>query len=166
MRRTKSLIAYTVLQALFTAVVPLVLLFCTYGRTDAGLAYKLPLAAVIVAVVVVWIAKNTLLKPRIARLTAKIAQHEGDLSVEADQAKITNLETELKAERTAEVVLNAIMPLLILVGLLVLCKALENAVIVLSGAVGLTLMSFVVGTLFGILAARQVVGKHKEKSNG
>lgn len=166
MRRTKSLIAYTVLQALFTAVVPLVLLFCTCGRTDAGLAYKLPLAAVIVAVVVVWIAKNTLLKPRIARLTAKIAQHEGDLSVEADQAKIINLETELKAERTTEVVLNAIMPLLVLLGLLVLCKALENAVIVLSGAVGLTLMSFVVGTLFGILAARQVVGKHKEKSNG
>lgn len=47
-----------------------------------------------------------------------------------------------------------------------LCKALENAVIVLSGAVGLTLVSFCLGTLFGILAARQVVGKHKEKCNG
>lgn len=77
-----------------------------------------------------------------------------------------NIENELKAERTAEAVLNALMPLLILVGLLVLCKALENAVIVLSGAVGLTLVSFCLGTLFGILAARQVVGKHKEKCNG
>ena len=147
MRKTKSLIAFTVLQALFTAGVPLVLLFCAYGTTQAGVAY-------------------TLLKPRMAKLSAKIAQHEGDLSIEADQAKIVNIENELKAERTAEAVLNALMPLLILVGLLVLCKALENAVIVLSGAVGLTLVSFCLGTLFGILAARQVVGKHKEKGNG
>lgn len=166
MRKTKSLIAFTVLQALFTAGVPLVLLFCAYGTTQAGVAYKLPLGVILVAIVVLWIAKNTLLKPRMAKLTAKIAQHEGDLSIEADQAKIVNIENELKAERTAEAVLNALMPLLILVGLLVLCKALENAVIVLSGAVGLTLVSFCLGTLFGILAARQVVGKHKEKGNG
>lgn len=165
MRKTKSLIAYTVLQALFTAVVPLVLLFCEYGRTDEGLAYKLPLAAVLVAVVVMWIGKNTLLKPRIAKLTANIAQHEGDLKVASDPSAIANLETELKAERTAEVVLNAVMPLLVLVGLLVLCKALESAVIVLSGAVGLTLVSFVIGTLFGVLAARSVVGKHHEEEN-
>ena len=59
------------------------------------------------------------------------------------------------------------MPLFVLLGLLVLCKALESAVIVLSGAVGFALVSFIVGTFFGILAARSVVGKHhiEEKDN-
>lgn len=169
MRRTKKLIAYTALQAVFTAVVPLAFLFTQYGATTTGVQYKLPLGVILVAVVTLWIAKNTLLRPRIAKLTASIAQHESDLKVEADQAKIRNLENALKTERVTETVLNAVMPLLVLSGLLVLCKALESAVLVLSGAVGFTLASFAVGTVCGVLAAREVTGKHhvkESKSNG
>lgn len=163
MRKTKKLIVYSVLQAVFGAVVPLIFFFWQYGTSKEGIQYKLPLGVILLCIVLLFIAKNTLLKPRLAKLTSKIAQHEADLAVEADQGKIRNLEDELKHERVTETILNAIMPFLILTGLLVLCKALENAVIVLSGAVGFTLGSFAVGTVFGVLAAREVRGKHHVK---
>jgi len=89
---------------------------------------------------------------------------------EADgEYSAARVENALKTERVTETVLNAVMPLLVLSGLLVLCKALESAVLVLSGAVGFTLASFVVGTVCGVLAAREVTGKHRvkeSKSNG
>ncbi len=163
MKITKKLIVLSVLQALFCAVAPIVFIFTEYGDTSGGLAFKLPLCAILVVIVVLLIAKNTLLKPRLIKLSAAIAQHEADLKIEADQARICNLETELKRERTIDTLLNAVMPMLVLAALLVACKAMENAVLQMSGAIGFTLASYAVGTVFGVLAAREVHGKHGGK---
>lgn len=160
MKITKKLILFSVLQALFCAVAPIIFIFTEYGDTSGGLAYKLPLGAILVVIGVLLIAKNTLLKPKLIKLSAAIAQHDADLKIEADKAKITNLENELKRERTIETLLNAIMPLLVFAALLVACKALENAVLQMSGAIGFTLASYAVGTIFGVCAAREVHGKH------
>ncbi|MCH5165658.1 MAG: hypothetical protein J1G01_04585 [Clostridiales bacterium] len=160
MKITKKLITYTVAQALFCAVAPLVFIFVQYGDTRGGLMYKLPLAMLLFALTVVIIAKNTLLKPRIAKLVANIAQHEGDLKVKSDASEVENIEAVLKHERTIEVVLNAIVPILLLAALLIACKALESAMLELSGAIGFTLVSYVFGTVFGVLAAREVHSKH------
>ena len=126
--------------------------------------YKLPLGAICVVVLVVILAKNTLLRPRIERMTAEIAQHEADLKVESDSGRINNLIAELKRERTVEVVFNAIVPLLVLSALLIGCKALEKSVLMLSGAIGFALASYAVGTVFGVLAARQVWAKRGGKN--
>ncbi|MCH5163080.1 MAG: hypothetical protein J1G38_06280 [Clostridiales bacterium] len=160
MKITKKLIIFTVLQALFCAVAPLVFIFIQYGDTGGGLAYKLPLAALLLVIVVVIIAKNTLLKPRMTKLSAQIAQQEADLSVECDAEKVKNLESDLKCKRTVEAVINAIIPVLLLAALLIACKAMENAILQMSGAIGFTLAAYVVGTVFGVLAAREVHGKH------
>lgn len=166
MKYTLKLIVYTLLQSLFCAVAPLVYIFTQYGETSGGLQYKLPLGLILLVFVVIAIAKNTLLKPHIQKLTAQIAQHEGDLKVESDPEKAKNITAELKRERTIETVLTAIAPILLLAALLVACKAMENAVLRLSGAIGFTLVSFTIGTVFGVLAAREVQGKHvKEKDN-
>ncbi len=164
MKITKKLIVYTVAQAMFSAVATLEYIFTLYGDTSGGLRYKLPLGLILLAVVVIIIAKNTLLKPRVQKLVAQIAQHEADLKVESDEGKIKNLVTELKRERTTETVLNAVIPLLILLALLVACKAMESAVLQMSGAIGFTLVSYAVGTVFGILAAREVHSKHGGES--
>lgn len=145
---------------LLCAVAPLVFVFIQYGDMSGGLGYKLPLALLLFAIVVIIIAKNTFLKPRLIKLSAKIAQHDGDLKVESDKNRAKNLITELKRERTIEVVMTAITPLLVLAALLIACKAMESAVLKLSGAVGFTLISYTLGTFFGILAAREVRGKH------
>ncbi len=148
---------------LFCTVAPLVFIFIQYGDTGGGLQYKLPLGIILFVVIVIIIAKNTFLKPRLAKLTAQIAQHYGDLKVESDEGRIANLESELRRERTAETVLNAILPIMLLAALLLACKAMEGAVLQLSGAIGFTLASYVIGTIFGVLAAREVHGKHGGK---
>lgn len=153
-------IAFTIAHALFCAVCPIVFIFVQYGDTSGGLQYKLPLGAILVVVLLLILAKNTLLRPRIEKMTAEIAQHEADLKVESDSGRIANLIAELKRERTVEVILNAAVPLLVLSALLIGCKALEKSVLMLSGAVGFALASYAVGTVFGVLAARQVWAKH------
>lgn len=145
---------------LFCTVAPLVFIFIQYGDTSGGLKYKLPLGLILFVVIVIIIAKNTFLKPRLAKLTAQIAQHNGDLKVESDAGRIANLEAELRRERTAETVLNAILPIILLAAFLLACKAMESAVLQLSGAIGFTLASYAIGTVFGVLAAREVHGKH------
>lgn len=157
-------IFFTIAHALFCAVCPIVFIFVQYGDTRGGLQYKLPLGAICVVVLVVILAKNTLLRPRIERMTAEIAQHEADLKVESDSGRINNLIAELKRERTIEVVFNATVPLLVLSALLVGCKALEKSVLMLSGAIGFALASYAVGTVFGVLAARQVWAKRGGKN--
>lgn len=156
----KKYITYTVLQALFTAVAPLVFILCEYADTSGGLKFKLPLGGIMLIVVMLLIAKNTFLKPRIAKLTAAIAQHESDLKVESDEGKINNLISELKRERTVMYVFNGVLPVLILGAMLIAAKALESAAMKLSGAIGFSLGSFVLGTVFGVLAARCVWAKH------
>ncbi len=148
---------------LFCTVAPLVFIFIQYGDTSGGLKYKLPLGLILFVVIVIIIAKNTFLKPRLAKLTAQIAQHDGDLKVESDEGRIANFEAELRRERTAETVLNAILPIMLLAALLFACKAMESAVLQLSGAIGFTLASYVIGTVFGLFAAREVHGKHGGK---
>lgn len=148
---------------LFCTVAPLVFIFIQYGDTSGGLKYKLPLGLILFVVIVIIIAKNTFLKPRLAKLTAQIAQHDGDLKVESDEGRIANFEAELRRERTAETVLNAILPIMLLAALLLACKAMESAVLQLSGAIGFTLASYVIGTVFGLFAAREVHGKHGGK---
>ena len=163
MKITKKLIVYTAAQVLFCTVAPLVFIFIQYGDTSGGLKYKLPLGLILFVVIVIIIAKNTFLKPRLAKLTAQIAQHDGDLKVESDEGRIANFEAELRRERTAETVLNAILPIMLLAALLCACKAMESAVLQLSGAIGFTLASYVIGTVFGLFAAREVHGKHGGK---
>ncbi len=156
-------ITFTVLQALFCAVVPLIFMFVQYAETGEGLRYKLPLGILLLCVVIVVIAKNTFLKPRMSKLAAQIAQHEADLKIENDTGRIKNLVSELRKERIVETVLNCVMPVFVLAALLVACKAMENAVLELSGAVGFSLGSYVLGFIFGILAAREVGSKHEKK---
>lgn len=156
-------IAFTVLQALFCAVAPIVFIFVQYGDTSGGLMYKLPLGILLFVIALIIISKNTFLKPRLIKLSAQIAQHEADLKIESDQGRINNLIAELRRERVIETVLNCIMPLFVLAALLVACKALEKAVLELSGAIGFALGSYVIGFIFGILAAREVHSKHEAK---
>lgn len=156
-------ITFTVLQILFCAVAPIVFMFVQYGGTTDGLRYKLPLGILMFLVAFIIIAKNTFLKPRTAKLAAQIAQHEADLKIESDEGRIKNLIAELRKERIIETVLNGIMPVFIFAALLVACKAMENAVLELSGAVGFSLGSYVLGFIFGILAAREVGSKHLQR---
>lgn len=157
-------IVYAIAHVMFCVVCPIVFIFVQYGDTSGGLEYKLPLGAILVVLLLIVIAKNVLLRPRIIKLTAAIGQHEAALKIENDAGKIDRLIAVLKRERTIEVLVNSFVPILVLAALLVGCKALERAAVVLSGAIGFALVSFVVGTTFGVLAGREVWVKHERSS--
>lgn len=160
--RTRYII-YTVLQAFFCAVVPVVFIFLQYGSSDGGLKYKIPLGAILAILLVLFAANAAVIRPRRQRLAAKIAQHESDLAIESDSNKIDNLIDELKVERTVETIINAIVPLLVFVALYIGAKGLERSAFLLSGALGFSLLSFALGTIFGVLSARSVWAKHDSR---
>lgn len=157
----KRYIVFTALHILFAAVAPVVFVLVQYSNKTGGLAYKLPLGILLLLFVLFAVAKHTFIKPRMDKLSAQIAQHEADLKVEAQSGRIQNLIVELKRERTIETALNAVMPVIILSALLIAAKALEKSVFELSGAIGFSLASYALGTVFGILAARCVWAKHE-----
>ncbi len=161
MKITKKLIIFTASQVLFCAIAPLVFIFIEYGDESDGLKLKLPLGILLVAFVILIIAKNTFLKPRMQKLSVQIAQQEADLAIESNADKIKNIVSELKRKRVIECVLNAFAPVLLFGVLLLACRAMESAILRLSGAIGFTLVSYIVGTVFGIFAAREVHGKHE-----
>lgn len=55
---------------------------------------------------------------------------------------------------------------MIIAAIIIACKALEAQLVQLSGCMGLITISYVIGTAFGILAAREVKSKHVDTEAG
>lgn len=161
----KLKIFYTIMEALFLLIAPLVFVLVEYGSTQTGTPFKLGFGGILMLLLLVWIFKRTLLKNYLNTLREQIASYEGGLKVETDAGKITNLTRELKRAKTVDTLIGSITPLLVLCALLLLCNALERALVTLSGAVGFTIVSFVLGTVFSVLRARQVKSKDKGSKN-
>ena len=75
---------------------------------------------------------------------------------------MTNIENAIKNLGTAEVISNSVVPLLLLILAIICCKVMEAGLVKLSGTCGFLLVSYVIGTVFAILDAREVHGTHKE----
>lgn len=163
MKKTAKNIIYSIAELLCYAVAPLIFIVIQYGDTTEGVVYKIGFIGILLCILVVWIVKKTILKKWVDKLRGKITQHEGDLETESDPVKIENLKEALKSARTIETLFSALIPFLLLCALLVMCHALEAAIVKLSGAIGFTLISFFIGTVFSILNAREVHGKYEEK---
>lgn len=165
MKWTKKKIAYNVMQLVFYGVVPLALIFLTYGSVGndaAALGFKIAAPGIILLTLVFLCFKRLFINKRLSDARAQLNNLKADLRVKTDAAEVTNIENAIKNLGTAEVILNAVVPLL-LMGLVILCcKVMEAGLVRLSGTCGFILVSFVVGTVFAVLDAREVVSKHRE----
>ena len=165
MKWTKKKIAYNVMQLVFYGVVPLALIVLTYGSVGndaAALGFKIAAPGIILLVLVFLCFKRLFINKRLENARAQLNSLKADLRVKTDAAEVTNIENAIKNLGTTEVILNAVVPLL-LMGLVILCcKVMEAGLVRLSGTCGFILVSFVVGTVFAVLDAREVVSKHKE----
>lgn len=165
MKWTKKKIAYNVMQLVFYGVVPLALIFLTYGSVGneaAVLGFKIAAPGIILLTLVFLCFKRLFINKRLENARAQLNTLKADLRVKTDAAEVTNIENAIKNLGTAEVILNAVVPLL-LMGLVILCcKVMEAGLVRLSGTCGFILVSFVVGMVFAVLDAREVVSKHKE----
>lgn len=153
----KKKIAFTVLETLFVAVVPLVLVIVNYASWgQEAQAFKIAFTGILLAAVVLYAAKKILLNGYLERARQMLTQNKADLRIETDECKREKLIAAVKRGQTFETAINYLFPLLLLAGLYVLSQALETAAVKLSGTVGWIAVSMLIGFAFGLLAARKV----------
>ena len=149
-------LVFTVLEIIFVAVVPAVLVTINYVTWQPEAAFKISLGGVLLFLLLFYIIKKVLINKYLERLKATITQHLADLKVEPDPERAKSLVEALKRERSIECLLNFIIPALLLALLFIICKALEAAAIKMSGTVGFIAASEIIGLVFSILSAREV----------
>jgi len=164
MKWTKKKVAYNVLQLVFYGVVPLVLIFLLYGNmghTKDAIGFKIAAPGLVLVVLVFLCFKKLFINKRLSDAHSQINQMKEDLKVKTESAEVTNIENAIKNLGTAEVLLNAVVPVLLFLLLILCCKVMEAQIVKLSGTCGFILLSYLTGTVFAVLDAREIHGKHK-----
>ena len=164
MKWTKKKVAYNVLQLVFYGVVPLVLIFVLYGNmghTKDAIGFKIAAPGLVLIVLVFLCFKKVFINKKLSDAHSQLNQLKADLKVKTDSAEVTNIENAIKNLGTAEVLLNAVVPVLLFLLLILCCKVMEAQIVKLSGTCGFILLSYLTGTVFAVLDAREIHGKHK-----
>ena len=162
MKLTKKKLAYTILSVVFLAVVPLGLIAWQYSSVgEEAAAFKVGITGVMLVVAVFLMLKKIFFNRWLENQRAQINAHRADIKIETDAAKLENLERELRHAQTIECVLNAILPFVLFLGAILACKAMEAGVIRLGNVMAMITASYVVGVVFDVLAAREVVSKNR-----
>ena len=168
MKWTKKKVAYNVLQLIFYGIVPLVLIFLLYGNlghTKEAVGFKIAAPGLILLVLVFLCFKKLFVNQKLMDAHSQLNQLKADLKVKTDAAEVTNMENAIKNLGTVEVLLNAVVPVLLFLLLILCCKVMEEQLVKLSGVCGFILLSYLVGTVFAVLDAREVHGKHKTEES-
>lgn len=168
MKWTKKKLLYNILQLIFYGVVPLLLIFLLYGNighTREAVGFKIAAPGLLILVLVFLGFKKLFINKRLADAHSQLNQLKADLKVKTDSAEVTNIENAVKNLGTLEVILNAVIPVLLFVLLILCCKVMESQLVKLSGTCGFILLSYIAGTVFAVLDAREVKSKHKEKED-
>ena len=165
MKWTKKKVVYNILQLVFYGVVPMVLIVLTYGgigNTKEAVGFKIAAPGIILLALVFLCLKKLFINRKLGDAHAQLNQLKADLKVKVDEKEVTNVENAIKSLGTAEVLLNAVVPVLLFALMIICCKVMEAQIVKLSGTCGFVLMSYLVGTVFSVLDAREVKSKHKE----
>lgn len=163
MKLTKKKVLYNVLQLAFYGVVPLVLILLTYtnlGHTTEAVGFKIAAPGIILLVLMFLCLKKLVINRKLADTHSQLNQLKADLKVKTDPAEVRNIENTVKNLGTVEVILNAFVPVLLFLLLILCCKVMEAQLVKLSGTCGFILMSYIAGTVFAVLDAREVKSKH------
>lgn len=165
MKWTKKKIAYNVLQLVFYGVAPLALVFLLYGNlgdTGQAVGFKIAAPGLLILVLLFLCFKKLFINKKLADAHGQLNQLKASLKVKTDAAEVTNIENAVKNLGTVEILLNAVVPLLLFLLLILCCKVMEAQLVKLSGTCGFILLSYIAGTVFAVLDAREVKSKHKE----
>lgn len=169
MKWTKKKVLYNVLQLVFYGVVPLVLVFLLYGsigHTKEAVGFKIAAPGLLILVLVFLCFKKLFINRKLADAHSQLNQLKADLKVKVEIREVENIERAIKNLGTVEVILNAVVPVLLFLLLIICCKVMEAQLVKLSGTCGFILLSYIAGTVFAVLDAREVKSKHKEMGNG
>ena len=155
MNRAKLI--YTILEAVFVAVIPVVLVIYQYGYVEpTTAAFKISLTGIILLALVFYAVKRIFLDKRLKDWEAQYNNYISAYKIETDAEKKQRAKEQIQRYQTFTVLLRSFIPLLIFVMIQVLAKAVEQQIITLSSLSGLVTVSFGVGVIFSVMAAREV----------
>lgn len=118
MKWTFKRFIFVVLELIFTAVVPLVIVYLGYGGWGAkAKRFKIYFRVVVAAVVVFLIVKRVFINPWLDKQRIKAGSLEAQIETENDAGKILNIEEALRRARITETVLNWVLPLALYTGI-------------------------------------------------
>ena len=162
MKRTWKWFLFTVLELLFVAVIPLVIVYVGYGGwgKEAN-RFKIYFGVLLSVVIIFWIIKTVLITPWLEKKKIKAGNLEAQLEAENDKGKIANIESALKRARLTETIFSWILPLAFLLIAFLASRAMEQAIVKFSGILGFIGISEFIGFVFGCLVALCVDSKHK-----
>ena len=162
MKITWKWFLFTVLELLFVAVIPLVVVYIGYGGWGKEANhFKVYFGVLLSAVIIFWIIKTVLITPWIDKQKIKAGNLEAQLEAENDKGKIENIESALKRARLTETIFSWILPLAFLLIAFLASRAMEQAIVKFSGILGFIGISEFIGFVFGCLVALCVDSKHK-----
>ena len=155
MNRAKLI--YTILEAVFVAVIPVVLVIYQYGYVEpTTAAFNISLTGIILLALVFYAVKRIFLDKRLKDWEAQYNNYISAYKIETDAEKKQRAKEQIQKYQTFTVLLRSFVPLLIFVMIQVLAKAVEQQMITLSSLSGLVTVSFGVGVIFSVMAAREV----------
>lgn len=164
MKKTFKHWYFLLLELLFIAVLPLIIVYIGYGGWGKeATKFKWYFGVLVAIVVVVFILKKTLVTPWIERQRIKAGNLEAMLDTEVDQAKIMNIEDALRKARLIETISTWVLPMLFLIIAFVGVRGIEREIVKFSGILGFVLLSEIVGFTVCILDAVFVKGKNNAK---
>jgi len=134
MKKTKWQAVFIVCQFICMFVVPIVFLWCEYGSNAfVSIKYKISITGIIFISLFFSLSKRFWLNDTLKKLQAKIANIETDALSITDQQAIATAKKVYKRYRYVDLLFKLLMPLVLLVGLTVIIKALEEQALKMYG---------------------------------
>ncbi len=162
MKITKKKIIFVALELFFMGAVPIALVIWNYsniGNSVQAVRFKIGITGVMLLIFIILSLKKIFLDKFKQKMQQQEAHLLSELKIETDAEKIKNIVRALKSIRTGECILSVIVPTIIFALLFVVCQALEEQIVKLSGVVGFIALSYLIGAIFSTFAAREVESK-------
>lgn len=158
MKYSKRKLTFFIFEVLFTVAFPVVIgiLSCV----DKGLKVRIGVYGITLAILLFYVIKKLFINKRLEALKGLTVHLKSELMIETDVAKINNIKRALAKAQVFETIATAITPIGLLSVFLLVSKSIETGFARLSGAVGLILLSLIIGTVFAALNASVVISKN------
>jgi len=152
MKKTKWQAVFIVCQFICTFVVPVLCSWLEYGSNAfVSVKYKISITGIIFVLLFFSLSKRFWLNDSLKKLQAKIANIETDALSMTDQQAIATAKKVYKRYRYIDLLFKLLMPLVLLVGLTIIVKALEEQALKMYGVFLWSTISFAVGILFKVI---------------
>ena len=152
MKKTKWQVVCVICQFLFMFVAPVLCLWLEYGNNAfVAVKYKVSITGVIFVLLFFSLSKRFWLDDALKKMQQKLANIETDALSMTDQTAIASTKKVYKRYKYIDLVFKLIFPLILLVGLTIIVKALEEQALKMYNVFLWSTLSFAAGVVFKAL---------------